>query len=99
MNRVFATLIPPEVVTKILAVPGIPAGVVQVILVALTTVKDEQAVPPTDTAVAPGKSVPVIVIGVPPTVLPEVGVTAVTVGAEVMAGTVITIVSFGRVIV
>ena len=41
------------------------------------------AAPPTVTT-APVKFVPVIVIGVPPTVVPEVGLTAAIVGSEVL---------------
>ena len=49
--------------------------------VALLTVKVVAAVAPNFTAVAPVKLVPVTVTEVPPVVGPEVGLTAVTVGA------------------
>ena len=75
-----APFVPIGVVTKMLAVPAVPDGAVQVMLVALTTVTPEQALPPTVTPVAPVKFVPVIVIDVPPAELPEVGDTDVTVG-------------------
>ncbi len=82
VNSVLAAFVPPGVVTRTLAVPAVPAGVEQVILVALTTLTPVQALPPTDTAVAPVKLAPAIVIDVPPAVLPEVGVTELTVGGE-----------------
>ena len=78
--RVLAVLVPPGVVTRTLAVPAVLAGVVQVMLVALTTLKLVQAVPPTVTAVAPVKLVPVRVMLVPPAVGPALGERAVTVG-------------------
>ena len=37
MKSVFAALLPPAVVTTTLAVPAVPTGVVQLIVVALTT--------------------------------------------------------------
>jgi hypothetical protein len=59
----------------------VPAGVVQVIDVADTTVTLVQAAPPTVT-VAPAKKLkPVIVIEVPPAVVPEVPDTLDTLGA------------------
>ena len=64
-----------------LAVPAVPVGVVQVIDVAETTTTFVHAALPTVTAEAPAKFVPVIVIDVPPAVDPDVGDTAVTVGA------------------
>ena len=76
-----AALVPPAVVTKTLAVPALPAGVVQVAVVLLVTLKAEQAEPPTVMPVAPVRLVPVMVIDVPPAVGPLVGVMAVTVGA------------------
>ena len=72
---------PPGVVTRTLALPALPAGVVQVIVVSLTTVMPVAAVPPMVTAVAPVKLVPVIVTAVLPAVGPLVGVRLVTVGA------------------
>ena len=60
MNNVLAALVPSGVVTKTLAVPALPAGVVAVMVVELTTVKSMAAVPPRVTAVAPVKSVPVM---------------------------------------
>lgn len=71
--------VPPGVVTEIL--PDVPAATTAVMLVALTTVKDDAAVPPKLTAVAPVKLVPVIVTVVP---LPaDVGVNDDMVGAAI----------------
>ena len=74
-----AALVPPDVVTNTLAVPAVPAGVVQVAEVAEATTL-VQAAPPTVMAVAPVKSVPVIVMAVPPAVEPLLGLTDATVG-------------------
>ncbi len=71
---------PPGVVTTTLAVPALPAGVVQVAVVALVTPKVVQATPPTVMPVAPVRLVPVIVMEVPPAVEPLVGEIEVTVG-------------------
>jgi len=49
------------------------AGVIQVIKIALTTVKDVASTPPMVTEVAPVKSLPLIVTSVPPFVLPVNG--------------------------
>ena len=68
-------------VTTTLTAPAAWAGVVAVMEVALTTFTPVAAVPPKLT-VAPDKNpVPVMVTAVPPAVEPEVGETAVTVGA------------------
>ena len=65
---------PPPVVTIMPTGPGlIRAGVIQVIVVLLTTVIDAQLKSPTITSVAPVKSVPVIVTVFPPVVLPKFG--------------------------
>ena len=81
MNSKLATLVPPAVVTRMLFAPAVPAGVVQVAEVAEATFTLVHAAPPTVMAVAPVKSVPVMAMDVPPEVGPDVGVTAVTVGA------------------
>ena len=81
MNSVLAALVPLGVVTRTLAVPAIPAGVVAVIEVALITVTPVAASPPMVTAVAPVKLVPVIVTAVPPKVVPVAGAMLATVGA------------------
>ena len=78
-----AALVPPAVVTKTLAVPALPAGVLQVAVVLLVTLKAEHAEPPTEMPVAPIKLVPVMVMDVPPVVDPLVGETEVTVGGSV----------------
>ena len=82
MNSVLAALVPPAVVTSTLAVPALPAGVVQVAEVEEATLTDVHATPPTVMPVAPVKLVPVMVMLVPPAVEPLVGDTAVTVGGS-----------------
>ena len=64
--------------------PALPAGVVQVIDVAETTVTEVHATPPTLTVAPAAKFVPVIVIGVPPAVDPDDGAIAVIDGAEIV---------------
>ena len=82
MKSVFAALVPPGVVTSTLLAPAVPAGVVQVMVVGLTTVRFVAAVPPKVTFVAPVKFVPVSVTIVPPAVLPVAGLTLVSVGGD-----------------
>ena len=77
-------LVPPGVVT-VTSTVALPAGVVAVIWVALTTVNDVAGVVPKLTAVAPVRLVPVIVTLEPPAAGPDDGLTAVTVGAGVGA--------------
>ena len=74
-------MVPPAVVTRTLAVPALPGGVVAVIVVELTTMTFVAAAPPMVTAVAPVRLVPVIVTLVPPSVGPVAGEMPVTVGA------------------
>ena len=62
---------PPPVVTIIPTAPALLAGVIQVIVVSLTTLRDVATVPPNVTTLAPVKEVPVIVTLVPPSVLPD----------------------------
>ncbi len=71
---------PAGVVTVTSTVP-VPAGLSAVIVVSFTTVTFVAAVVPKSTAVAPVKSVPVIVTSVPPAVGPLVGLRPVTAGA------------------
>ena len=78
-----ALLVPPGVVTSTLAVPALPAGVVAVIEVELTTVKLVAVAPPIVTAVAPVKSVPVMVTACTPASGPDDGLIAVTSGPTV----------------
>ena len=80
-----ATLVPPGVVTKTLAAPTVPAGVVAVMVVELTKAKVAALTPPMVTPVAPVKSVPVMVMLVPPAVEPLVGEILITVGATTAA--------------
>ena len=72
--------VPPAVVTKTLAVPAVPTGVVHVMLVALATVMLDALAPPKVTSVAPVKLTPVIVTIWPPTVGPLLGAIDVTLG-------------------
>ncbi len=62
-------------------VPVVLAGVVQVTVVLLTTLTLVHCAPPIVTSVVVSKSVPVIVILVPPVVGPELGDMLVIVGA------------------
>ena len=64
-----------------LAGPRVPAGVVAVIVVALTTTTFVAGTPPMVTPVAPMKFVPVIVTSVSPAGVPLFGEMAVTVRA------------------
>ena len=73
--------VPPAVVTVTSTVP-VPAGEVTVMEVAVSAVT-VPAVVPNLTAVAFARLVPVTVTLVPPAPGPEVGLTAVTVGAAV----------------
>jgi len=67
-------------VTATVTAPALPAGVVAVIDVALTTVTFVAATPPNITVAPEAKFVPVIVTAVPPAVVPLFGLTPVTVG-------------------
>ena len=79
-SALLVTLVPLAVVTVTSTVP-LPAGLVAVTWVALTTVNVVAALPPKLTPVAPLKSVPVMVTEVPPAAGPLPGATALTVGA------------------
>ena len=70
-------------VTTTFLAPALPAGVVQVIDVAVTTTL-VHATPPTVTVAPETKPVPVMVIGVPPAVDPDDGVIDVMVGVEIV---------------
>ena len=78
-----AALVPLGVVTTTLAIPAAWAGVVAVMVVELTKAKVAAAVPPMVTPVAPVKSVPVMVMDVPPAVEPLVREILITVGVLV----------------
>ena len=73
-------LVPPGVVTRTLATPALPAGVVAVMVVAFTTITDVAAAPPIVTAVAPVKLVPVRVTDCAPASGPDVALIDDTVG-------------------
>ena len=73
-------LCPPELVTVTVAVPALPAGVVAVMVVLLTTVTLVAAVEPNVTVAPAAKFVPVMVTTVPPEVDPLFGLMLVTVG-------------------
>ena len=80
--------VPPGVVTVTSTVPfAVPAGAVAVIVVELTTTTLVAFAVPNFTADAPVRLVPVMVTESPPPAAPEVGLTAVTVGAGVPADT------------
>ena len=68
-----ALLGPPPVVTIMPTAPALRAGVIQVIVVLFTTLKDVTLIPSNVTDVAPVKFVPVIVTLVPPTMAPDDG--------------------------
>jgi hypothetical protein len=67
-------------VTVTVTAPAVPAGVVAVICVALTTTTLVAAVLPNVTVAPAAKLVPVMVTAVPPAVEPVFGLTPVTVG-------------------
>ena len=69
-----APLGPPSVVTIMPTAPSLStAGVIQVIVVLFTMLREVADNPPNVTKVAPVKDVPVIVTLVPPAVLPDDG--------------------------
>jgi hypothetical protein len=70
----------PLTVTVTVTAPALPAGVVAVIEVLLTTTTLVAAVPPNVTVAPLAKFVPVIVTAVPPDVDPLFGATLLTVG-------------------
>lgn len=72
---------PPELVTVTVTAPALPAGVVAVIEVLLTTTTFVAAAEPNVTVAPAAKFVPVMVTAVPPAVDPLFGLTLVTVGA------------------
>ena len=84
MNALLLLAVPPAVVTVTSFSPALPAGVIAVMEVALTTITLVAETPPTFTLVAPVKLVPLMVIEVPPNVVPDVGLTLVMVGTGTM---------------
>ena len=75
-------LVPLAVVTVTFTIPADPAGDVAVIDVAELTVTAVAVSEPNITVAGDTKPVPVMVTTVPPAVGPEVGLIAVTVGAD-----------------
>ena len=73
----------PGFVTVTVTASALPAGVIAVISVPLTTATFVAAVPPNVTAAPAAKFVPAIVTAVPPPVDPLFGDTPLTVGGEV----------------
>ena len=74
MNDENAPLGPPPVITITPTAPAVArAGVIQVIVVLFTIVREVAAIPSNVTEVAPVKFVPVIVTLVSPSVLPDDG--------------------------
>jgi hypothetical protein len=73
----------PFTVTVTVTAPALPAGVVAVMVVPLTTTMLAAAVAPNFTAAPAAKPVPVIVTAVPPAVDPPFGDTPLTVGSAV----------------
>ena len=71
-------------VTTTFLAPTVPAGVVAVIDVGLTTVTLVAAAPPMVTVAPVANWVPVMVIDVPPTSVPLLGLMLVIVGAKVL---------------
>lgn len=66
-------------------VPKVPGGVTAVIEVAETTTTLVAGRPPMVTVAPETKLVPVMVMGVPPTGVPELGLTLDTVGPTIVA--------------
>ena len=78
-----ATLFPYIVVTTMPTAPVLRVGVIQVIVVLFTTLREVADNPPNVTNVAPVKDVPVIVTLVPPAVLPVNGKMLVITGGVI----------------
>jgi len=75
---------PSSVVTIMPTAPALRAGVLQVIVVLFTMVRDIASIPSNVTDVAPVKFVPVIVTLVPPTMAPADGEMPVTFGGVII---------------
>ncbi len=78
-----ATLVPYSVLTIMPAGPVLRTGVIQVIVLLFTTLREVAANPLNVTKVAPVKDVPVIVTLVPPAVLPVNGEILVITGGVI----------------
>jgi hypothetical protein len=85
VNKPIPVPLLPGVVTTTSFAPAVPAGVVAMMVVELTTVTLVAAEPPIVTPVAPVKFVPVIVTEIPPASGPLDGEMLVTVGATACA--------------
>ena len=84
MNEANVLLGPPPVVTITPTAPAVArAGVIQVIVVLSTMLREVADNPPNVTEVAPVKDVPVIVTFVPPSVLPDDGEMSVISGGVI----------------
>ena len=83
MNGENVLLVPYIVVTIMPAAPALRAGVIQVIVVLFTMLREVAAKPPNVTDVASVKDVPVIVTLVPPSILPDDGVMPVIFGGVI----------------
>ena len=79
-----APLGPPPVVTIMSTAPSLlTVGVIQVIVVLSTMLREVAATPPNVTKVAPVKFVPVIVTLVPPVLIPDDGEMSVMLGGVI----------------
>ncbi len=83
MNGENVLLVPYIVVTIMPTSPALRAGVLQVIVVLFTIVREVAAKPSNVTDVTPVKDVPVIVTFVPPSVLPLNGEMPVMLGGVI----------------
>ena len=86
MNPLAKLPLCPLTVTVTVTAPALPAGVVAVICVPLTTTTLVAATPPNVTVAPAAKFAPVIVTAVPPAVGPLPGETLLTVGGIGPAG-------------
>ena len=91
MNPLARLPLCPFTVTVTVTAPALPAGVVAVICVALTTTTFVAALLPNVTVAPAAKFVPVIVTAVPPAVVPVFGDTLVTVGTGTWEGCVVAV--------
>ena len=83
MNEENVLLVPYSVVTIMPTAPALRAGVIQVIVVLLTMLREVAAKPSNVTDVASVKDVPVIVTLVPPSVVPDDGKMPVMIGGVI----------------
>ncbi len=84
MNEANVLLGPPPVITITPTAPAVArAGVIQVIVVLFTMLRDVAAIPSNVTRVAPVKFLPVIVTLVPPVMPPDDGEILLITGGEI----------------